>query len=340
METDITIVGGGLSGVCAAIAAARLGQSVALVQNRPVLGGNSSSEIRVWVVGATSHGINRFARETGIMGELFVENQYRNPEGNPYLWDLTVLEAVKAEKNIQLFLNTDVHEIEMAEDEADQIQSVTGWIMGSERRIQFISSMFLDCTGDGLIGFLAGANFRIGREARSEFGEDWAPETADAITLGSTILFYTKDVGQTVKYIPPKLAKDITTTSIPIKRVIRSGDSGCHYWWIEWGGELDTLHDNELIRDELTSVIYGVWDYIKNSGKFEADSLTLEWVGSIPGKPSKPSVETVNAIHERFNCTLVWLLIRKANNVETNIKEAASLSLIFDSYLGKQSLKK
>ncbi|KIL42367.1 pyridine nucleotide-disulfide oxidoreductase [Gordoniibacillus kamchatkensis] len=286
VRTDITVVGGGLAGVCAAIAAARLGCTVALVNNRPVLGGNSSSEVRVWVCGATAHGTNRYARETGIMGELFVENQYRNPEGNPYLWDLTVLEAVKAEPNIRLFLNTDVHEVEAGGDAGRRtITAVTGWMMGSERRIRFESAVFLDCTGDGLVGFLAGAKYRLGREARSEYGESWAPEVADDITLGSTLLFYTKDTGQPVKYVPPCFAKDIAKTSIPMKRVIRSGDNGCHYWWIEWGGELDTVHDNERIRDELWSVIYGIWDYIKNSGAFpDAANMTLEWVGSMPGK--------------------------------------------------------
>lgn len=285
VQTDITVIGGGLAGLNAAIAAARLGRTVALVQNRPVLGGNSSSEVRVWVCGATAHGTNRYARETGIMGELFVDNQYRNPEGNPYFWDLTLLEAVRAESNIQLFLNTDVHEVEAAGDAEDRkIISVTGWMMGSERRIRFESAMFLDCTGDGLVGFLAGAKYRIGREARHEYNEDWAPEAADDITLGSTILFYTKDVGHPVKYVAPSFAKDITQTTIPMKRVIRSGDSGCHYWWIEWGGELDTVHANEQIRDELWSVIYGIWDYIKNSGQFQADNMTLEWVGALPGK--------------------------------------------------------
>ncbi|CAI6077754.1 FAD-dependent oxidoreductase [Cohnella sp. JJ-181] len=283
--SDITVVGGGLAGICAAIAAARLGRKVALVHNRPVLGGNSSSEVRVWVCGATAHGTNRYARETGIMGELFVENQYRNPEGNPYLWDLVLLEAVRAEANITLLLNTDVHEVEAEGDEERRtIKSVTGWMMGSERRIRLESPIFLDSTGDGLIGFLAGARYRIGREARSEFNEAWAPEIADDITLGSTLLFYTKDAGRPVRFVPPSFAKDIAQTPIPIRRVIKSGDSGCHYWWIEWGGELDTVHDNERIRDELGSVIYGIWDYIKNSGQFDAETMTLEWVGSIPGK--------------------------------------------------------
>ncbi|SDK21898.1 FAD-dependent oxidoreductase [Streptomyces indicus] len=285
VDSDITVIGGGLAGVCAAIAAARLGRTVALVHNRPVLGGNSSSEVRVWVCGATAHGVHRWARETGIMGELYTENQYRNPEGNPYYWDQVVLDAVRAEPNIRLFLNTDVREV-AAEGPADErrITAVTGWTMGSERLITFESPVFLDCTGDGLVGALAGAEHRIGRESHAEYGEEWAPEEPDGQLLGSTILFYTKDAGHPVKYVPPAYAKDILTTPIPEHRLIRTGDNGCDYWWIEWGGELDTVHDNERIRDELWSVIAGIWDHIKNSGKHDADNLTLEWVGSVPGK--------------------------------------------------------
>lgn len=285
VHNDVTVVGGGLAGVCAAIAAARLGRTVALVNNRPVLGGNSSSEVRVWVCGATGHGRNHNAREGGIMGELFVTNQYRNPEGNPYLWDAVVLDAVRAEPNISVYHNTDVHEVAAEGPEDDRrVTSVTGWMMGSERRITFHSTMFLDCTGDGLVGHLAGARYRIGRESRAEYDEPWAPEEADDITLGSTLLFYTKDAGEPVRYVPPDFAKDIATTSIPRRRIIRSGDNGCAYWWIEFGGELDTVHDNERIRDELWSVIHGIWDHIKNSGDFDADNLTLEWVGAVPGK--------------------------------------------------------
>ncbi|WP_283154208.1 FAD-dependent oxidoreductase [Guptibacillus hwajinpoensis] len=285
VESDITVIGGGLAGVCAAVSAARLGKTVSLIQNRPVLGGNSSSEVRVWVSGANAVGTQRYARETGIMGEMLVENQYRNPEGNPYYWDLIVYETVYNEPNITLHLNTDVHEVEATgENDNRVIQSVTGWMMGSERKITYKSEVFLDCTGDGLVGFLAGAEFKLGREARHEYDEEWAPDEADNITLGSTILFYTKDIGTPVKYVAPAFARDITQTLIPEKRIIRTGDSGCYYWWIEWGGEMDTVHQNEAIRDELWAAIYGIWDYIKNSGKFDADNLVLEWVGSVPGK--------------------------------------------------------
>lgn len=282
---DLTVVGGGLAGVCAAIAAARMGRRVALVQNRPVLGGNSSSEVRVWVGGANGLSHNRYARETGIMGELHLENLYRNQEGNPYIWDLVVHEAVMAEPNIELFLNTDVRELDAVGDPTSRhIQSVTGWMMGAERLIRFESPLFMDCTGDGLVGFLAGANYRSGREPQAEFNEPWAPEKADDITLGSTIFFHTKRSNVPVPFVRPSFARDITQTSIPVSRILSTGDSGAKYWWIEFGGELDTIHDDSRIRDELWSAVYGIWDYIKNSGKFDADHLTLEWVGAIPGK--------------------------------------------------------
>ncbi|TDW88859.1 FAD-dependent oxidoreductase [Kribbella sp. VKM Ac-2566] len=281
VQSDLTVVGGGLAGICAAIGAARQGSTVALVQNRPVLGGNSSSEVRVWVCGATAHGVQSFARETGIMGELFVENQFRNPLGNPYYWDLVLLEAVRAEPRITLYLNTDVRTVEAADGE---IRSVTGWQMGSEKEIRFVSPAFVDCSGDGLVGVLAGAEYRTGREPRSEYDESWAPDVPDSNTLGSTILFYSKDAGEPVRFVPPSFARDVTETAIPERRVIRTDMNGCAFWWIEWGGELDVVDDNEAIRDELQAVVYGIWDYIKNSGQFDADNLTLEWIGSVPGK--------------------------------------------------------
>lgn len=284
-EDDVVVVGGGPAGVAAAIAAARNGARVALINNRPVLGGNSSSEIRVWIVGGTAHGAQKFARETGIMGELFLENQWRNPEGNPILWDHVPLDFVRAEENITLFLNTDVRDVQADGPEHDRtIRFVTGWQMGSEKLIRFEAPMFIDCTGDGLVGFLAGARYMIGREDRSVHGEPWAPEVADDDTLGSTILFYTKDAGAPVRFVPPGIAKDIVAAGIPIRRHIDTSMNGCDFWWIEWGGELDAVEDNEAIRDELWGIVFGIWNHIKNSGEFDAENLTLEWVGTIPGK--------------------------------------------------------
>ncbi|MFJ6987157.1 MULTISPECIES: FAD-dependent oxidoreductase [unclassified Streptomyces] len=285
VDTDVTVVGGGLAGVAAAIGAARTGARVALINNRPVLGGNASSEIRVWVCGATAHGAQKYARETGVMGELFRENQYRNPEGNPYLWDQVVLDAVRAEPNIRLHLNADVREVEADGPDDDRtVRAVTAWQMDTERVLRFTAPVFVDATGDGLVGALAGAWFRTGREAAAEFGEEWAPDEADSDMLGSTMFFYTKDTGAPVRFVPPSITKDVAATSIVRNRPISTTANGCDYWWIEYGGELDALADAEAIRDELWAVVYGIWDHIKNSGKFDADNLTLEWIGSVPGK--------------------------------------------------------
>ena len=279
---DVTVIGGGLAGICAAIAAARLGSQVNLIQNRGLLGGNSSSEIRVWVAGATKHGINRYARESGIMDELFLENQYRNPDGNPYFWDALLIEKVRAEPNIHLYLNTQVETVTMADSET--ISEISGTNFATDTKYLFTSPTFIDATGDGTIAFLAGAEFHFGREARHTYDEQLAPEVADEDLLGSSILFYTKDVGHPVNYVKPAFAKDITQTPIVKSRVVQPDGNGCDYWWIEYGGKLNTIKDNEAIRDELWAVVYGIWDYIKNSGKYAADNLTLEWVGSTVGK--------------------------------------------------------
>jgi len=285
ISADLTVVGGGLAGVCAAIAAARLGTRVSLITNRPVLGGNSSSEIRVWVCGATTHGAQKFARENGIIGEMILENQFRNPEGNPVLWDHVILDYVRREPNISLYLNTDVHTVQAdGPPEHRSIIAVTGRQLGSESEFTFESPLFLDATGDGFVGDTAGARFMEGREARSDFGESWAPEAADGNLLGSTILFYVRDTGAPVRFVPPDSTISIAGTPIAATRTISPTRSGCFYWWIEWGGELDIVADNERIRDELWGVIFGIWDHIKNSGEYDAEDFTLEWVGTVPGK--------------------------------------------------------
>ncbi|MEI7957670.1 MAG: FAD-dependent oxidoreductase [Verrucomicrobiota bacterium] len=281
---DLAVVGGGLAGTCCAITAARAGVKVTLIQDRPVLGGNASSEVRLWILGATSHlgNNNRWAREGGVIDEILVENLYRNPEGNPILLDALLLEKVVAEPNIQLLLNTSVHDLEKRD--ADTIRCVRAFCAQNSTLYEVTAPLFCDASGDGIVGFLAGAAFRIGAEANSEFGEKFAPSQPNGNLLGHTIYFYSKDTGRSVKFIPPSFAlTDIT--KIPRFGDFTAHDSGCRLWWLEWGGQLDTVHDSETIKWELWKVVYGAWNYIKNSGKFpEADTLTLEWVGTIPGK--------------------------------------------------------
>jgi hypothetical protein len=284
LSCDLAIVGGGLAGACGAITAARQGLKVVLIQDRPVLGGNASSEVRLWILGATSHmgNNNRWAREGGVVDELFVENLYRNPEGNPIILDTLLLEKVIAEPNITLLLNTAVYDL--GKSDADTIESICAFCSQNSTTYEVSAPLFVDASGDGIVGFLAGAAFRMGAEARSEFGEQFAPGKASHELLGHTLYFYSKDTGRPVSFVAPSYAlKDIR--QIPRFREIKAGDSGCRFWWFEWGGRFDTVHETERIKWELWKIVYGVWDYIKNSGQFpEAETFTLEWVGTIPGK--------------------------------------------------------
>ena len=284
LTTDLAIIGGGLSGVCAAITAARAGLKVVLVQDRPVLGGNASSEVRLWILGATSHmgNNNRWAREGGMIDEILVENTYRNPEGNPLIFDTILLDKVISEPNITLLLNTAVYEVEKSA--ADEIKAVGAFCSQNSITYHINAPLFCDASGDGVVGFLSGAAFRMGAESKEEFGEKFAPSTEYGELLGHSLYFYSKDTGKPVKFIAPSYAlNDIT--KIPRFKNFNTKDYGCRLWWLEYGGRLDTVHDTEKIKWELWKVAYGAWDYIKNSGTFpEAETLTLEWVGTIPGK--------------------------------------------------------
>jgi len=284
LACDLAVIGGGLSGVCCAITAARAGIKVTLVQDRPVLGGNASSEVRLWILGATSHmgNNNRWAREGGVIDEILVENMHRNPEGNSLILDTILLEFVLSEANITLLLNTAAHDLEKSL--SGTIQSVRAFCSQNSTCYKITAPLFCDASGDGIVGFLAGGAFRIGTESRNEFGELFAPPESSSELLGHTIYFHSKDTGRPVHFSPPAFAlSDIT--KIPRWRDFKAGESGCRLWWIEWGGALDTIHDSETIKMELWKVAYGVWNHIKNSGIFpEAETLTLEWVGTIPGK--------------------------------------------------------
>lgn len=283
-EADLIVTGGGLAGVCCAITAARAGIKVILVQDRPVLGGNSSSEVRLWVLGATSHmgNNNRWAREGGVVDEIMTENIWRNPDGNPLIYDTILLEKVTSEPNIRLLLNTAVFEVK--KKSADTIEEVMAFCSQNSTLYELSAPLFCDASGDGIVAFLAGAAFRMGAESEGEFGEQFAPTAEYGELLGHSLYFYTKDTGRPTTFVPPAYAlKDIT--AIPRYRRINSQDQGCQFWWIEYGGRLDTVHDTETIKWELWKVVYGIWDHIKNSGLFpEADTMTLEWVGQIPGK--------------------------------------------------------
>lgn len=284
LAADLVIAGGGVSGTCCAITAARQGLQVILIQDRPVLGGNASSEVRLWILGATSHmgNNNRWAREGGVMDEILVENLYRNPEGNPLILDTILLELVTKEPNIRLLLNTAVHDLKKSKE--DQIESIRAFCAQNSTEYEVAGKYFVDATGDGIVGFLAGAAFRMGAETKEEFDEAFAPDQSYGQLLGHSIYFYSKDTGKPVRFVPPAYA-DIDITQLPRFKSFNLKEFGCRLWWVEYGGRRDTIHESEEIKWELWKVIYGIWNHIKNSGKYpDSENLTLEWVGTIPGK--------------------------------------------------------
>lgn len=285
LNSNLVVVGGGLSGVCAAITAARAGLKVVLIQDRPVLGGNASSEVRLWSLGATSHmgNNNRWSREGGLINEILLENLKRNKEGNPLIFDTVLLEKVYEEKNITLLLNTAVYEVEKGDDK--KIKSVTSFCSQNSTTYTATAPLFCDASGDGIVAFMSGASFRMGAESKEEFDEGFAPNLEDyGNLLGHSLYFYTKDLGRPVSYTAPSFAIK-NAEELPRIKNYQLGDHGCKLWWVEHGGRLDTIHQSEDIKFELWKVVYGIWDYVKNSGKYpEAANLTLEWVGTIPGK--------------------------------------------------------
>ena len=274
-RVDFCIVGGGLSGMCAAIAAARHGAKVALIQDRPVLGGNTSSEIRMHICGA--HGKNN--RETGIVEEIQLENCYRNPLSNYYIWDSVLYEKVRFEPNISLFLNCTCHDIEM---DGNRIRAIKAWQLTTETRHRIEANLFSDCSGDSILAPLSGAKFRIGREAQREFDEDIEPPVADKKTMGMSCLIQARETDRPQTFIPPKWANvydsedDLPNRDHDVRTT--------NFWWIELGGEDDSIHDTEKLRDELLKIAFGIWDHIKNRGDHGADNWVLEWIGFLPGK--------------------------------------------------------
>ncbi len=273
-EVDLCVVGGGIAGVCTAISAARHGIKVAIMQDRPVFGGNASSEIRMWVCGA--HGDNN--RETGIVEEIQLENFYRNTGLKYTIWDSILYEKVKAEKNITVLLNCSCMDAVM---NGDEIESIKGWQLTSETFHIVKAKIFADCSGDSILAPLTGAEYRMGREERAEFNESIAPEVADDKTMGMSCLFQIRETDSPKPFIKPDWAYTYTSDDdFPHK----SHHKETNWWWIEVGGMQDTIHDAEELRDELLKIAFGIWDHCKNQGDHGYDNFEMEWIGFLPGK--------------------------------------------------------
>lgn len=315
---DVVVLGGGLAGFAAAVSAARHGAKTVLVQDRPVLGGNSSSEVRVTPHGAGRH--HPYAAETGLMAEALAAERLRchvQPMENGWTnsqWDLALYDICLRTPNLTLHLNTTLCDVLLSDgargtdldpgDEkitkdkgyferpalntARRIAAVECRVANAETLLVLEGKQFIDCTGDGLCAHLAGCSWRWGSEAAAEFGELHAPSKANTLTMGSSLQFYCHDAGRPVPFVAPPWAVKIDDPDFFWGRGGRAPtEPRGGYWWLEIGVPYDTIHDNETIRRELTAWTLGVWDWMKNKDAWMKDRCAnhvLDWIGQVPGK--------------------------------------------------------
>lgn len=290
MSADVVVVGGGPAGFFAALAAARTGAATVLATDRPVLGGNSSSEVQVILSGAGHRNWGRYSQETGLLEEYFCQMMHRTSFIGNWNWtasEQVMFDMAQAQPNLRLLMNTTIDRALC--DRPGHIRSAEGVQLRAETRWELHAPYFVDATGDGTLGFLAGADYRMGRESKAEFGEPSAPDQADRITMGATVMFRSVDRGRPVPFKAPPGAIAITNPdALPYygKKFSRNpkGEFG-YFWWAEIGGLIDPIHDDQEVQRQCRMLVYGLWDYIKNSGQFEnVAHLDLDWIAPLAGK--------------------------------------------------------
>ena len=294
VSCDLTVVGAGFAGICTAIAAARQGLQVALVNDRDVAGGNASSEHRVSIGGAASGNQSHYAREAGIADELKLFLVNANPKHvakqDFHLTDMAFYQAILNEPNIRYFPGTCVYDCAC---EDGKITKAMGFKAKTQQTVCFESPLFCDASGDGILGVKAGAEYRVGREAAAEFGESLAPEQADSCVMGSCILFTTRQEEGIAPFCKPSFTYDFVKDNIlryfdrpeTEREMPPNGGPYNGTWWIEYGGMNDTVAEADEIDFELKRLIYGYWDYIKNSGKYpETANTAIDWIAPYASK--------------------------------------------------------
>ncbi len=314
---DLIVCGGGMAGLCAALAASRGGMKTCLLQDRPVLGGNSSSEIRVTVHGSGCH--HHYARETGILSEMLIEERLRNHEEinengwTNSVWDMVQYDFVQREPNLTVHLNTTVTDVVMesggcASEEiacrgppttkagylerppcptSRRLKAIAARTANAETEWLLSAGQFMDCTGDALVADFAGCGWRMGTESREETGEIHAPERASTDVMGNSIHIRARDMGRPCPFRAPEWAVHHTDPDYFYEQGRKPVDPRGGFWWIEIGVPWNTIHDNETIRHELTRHALGIWDWMKNHDpvmKERCRNFALDWIGQVPGK--------------------------------------------------------
>ena len=302
---DFVVVGGGISGMCAALAAARLGSKVALIQDRYVLGGNNSSEVRVGLGGQIN--IDPYPSLGYLLNEIGPD-RIGNARGAHHYQDDKKMNVILAEENITLFMGYTVTDVEK---DGDRITAVTAVEATQQNKIRISGDLFSDCTGDAHLAAMAGAECRMGREAKSEFNEKLAPEEADGFTMGVSIEWYCEDWNTPCSF-PDSLDWGLELDEYTVEPVHRAN------WYWEVGMRDDQVADAEKIRDYGMYVAYSTFSYCKNrySRKEEWICTHLTWVSHVSGKRESRRVVgdyilreqdlTRPIVHEDATCTTTW----------------------------------
>jgi hypothetical protein len=271
-DFDLVVIGGGVAGTAAAISAARLGLQVALIQDRPVLGGNNSSEVRVHLGGRIN--VDPFPALGDVVKEIG-PSRGGNAQPAAFYEDDKKLEMVLAEENISLYTSYRAFGVKMS---GSRISAVHARHVETAEELSFSAPLFADCTGDGTIGFLAGADFAMGREGKDEYGEPTAPDMADKMTMGSSVQWYSVEESNATSF--PVFQYGVEFNDKNTEKVTMGE------WTWETGMNFDQINDFERIRDYGLLVVYSNWSSLKNShpSKEEFSKRRLAWVAYIAGK--------------------------------------------------------
>ena len=283
ISADLCVIGGGMAGICTAIAAAREGIDVILVHERPVLGGNASSEIRMWVCGAQGENM----RETGIIEEIMLENLYRNPTKNFYIWDTVLYDFVKREKKIKMLLNCTCMDAEtqtgdFSDGRDTKIKSIKAYQLTTQKFFEINAKFYADCSGDSILAPLTGAHYRWGREDKEEFGEETHVEKSDRMTMGMSCLIQGRETTNPVDFTAPDWSVRLSDDDVK-NRAMNIYSTMENFWYLELGGDRNTIDDTEEIKEELIPLAIGAWDYIKKNDE-RSKNWELEFLGFLPGK--------------------------------------------------------
>ncbi len=290
MEAPIIVCGGGLAGICAAVSAARNGSKVILIQDRPVLGGNASSEMRMGIVGVKE---DKY-QETGILEEMQCRNFFFNPLQRYPLWDDVFYSTVVEEPNINLLLNTSVRDVVM---NGNEIAAVKCWNSNNYTEYTISGKLFIDCTGDGILR-VSGAEYRRGTEAKSTYNESYlSNEKSNFNTMGNSILIQMRKTDKHHPFKAPSWAYHYTDEDFSydtpqptepgrklLYKIVNRVDNN-NFWWIECSSvRFDSIFDSNEAQFELKKIAYGIWEYMKNHPDGRGHNYELVWIGAIPGK--------------------------------------------------------